>query len=66
MATIRELADGLAILRKYDPDGDVAAEHDIVYAGHAEDFTLTADDASRMEELGWFVDDEYDSWARFV
>jgi len=80
MATITEVAEGLAILAKYvKPDSHcLGAEHDVLYAGPIEtgtyddgngtvvDTLVSADDAARLLELGWHIDSETESWARFV
>lgn len=63
MATIQKVMEGLQILAKYDAGGEMAAEHDIIYAGNAE---VSEEDAKKLEELGWHKDGEYDCWARFT
>lgn len=64
MAIIRNVAEGLMILAKYDPEShDIAAEHDIIYAG-PDPKRVTPEDAARLKELGWHIEEE--SWSRYV
>lgn len=67
MATMREIAEGLTILMKYDPDGSVCAEHDILAAApDVQEDTVSVEDKAKLEALGWHWDSETDSWARFT
>ena len=62
---LRWLLEGLAIIAKYEPNADVAAEHDILYVGSiATREQMTEGERTRMEELGWREDT--DSWAHFT
>ena len=57
--TVKELLDGLNVLRPYyvDPDGyTIGAEHDQIYA-YSTDRPLTKEDVKRMCDLGWFQED---------
>lgn len=60
------LMEGLACIRKYDPECDIAAEHDIFYAGDYAKTALQMTEAERavMGGLGWFEKD--DGWALYV
>ena len=67
MATMRDLIDGFTILMKYDPDGEVCADHDVVCAAPTvRADTPTPEDRAKLEELRWRFSKEYDSWSRFV
>lgn len=72
MASLKSLADGLAILMKYAKDGagSVAAEHDEIFAGGEDDSTqpknMTGEDVKQLEKLGWSWDDGLDSWRTFA
>lgn len=56
---------GIAIIKKYDPGADFAAEHDVIYFGAYESRTLmTPAEKKQMEKWNWH--EEYDSWAHFV
>lgn len=65
MIRSEQIIKGLQILAKY-PDNDIAAEHDIIYAGPVRSETISTKDAKELEELGWHIDSETDSWSKFV
>lgn len=56
---------GLQIFEKYDTDGCVCAEHDVI-CGIALDTEISEEDRKIFDELGWFESEEYDSWAAFT
>ena len=60
-----KLVEGLQILMKYG-EVDVEAQHDIIYCGPEDPPTMTDEDRTRLEELGFHVDSETDSWAHFT
>jgi len=60
-----ELIEGLQILERYEPGKYADAQHDVVYGAHS-GIELIDADAKRLDELGWFIDDEVDSWAFFT
>ena len=72
MASMNNIAEGFAILRKYvrddkPGDDDCAAEHDILYAGPSipeEDFS--AEDRAELDARGWHYDNDCQCWARFT
>jgi hypothetical protein len=67
MALVSEVIDGLKIFLKHGDKHYVAAEHDVIYAGTpgvAE--SLTAEERTTLEKLGWHFDEEIGSWACFV
>lgn len=54
--------EGMLILDRYaNEHDDVCAEHDQFWAGPASPEMVSRDDAKRLEELGWFIDQE--SWS---
>jgi len=63
---MREVMEGLAILLKYG-EGEIQADHEVIYAGNevGADF-VSAYDREKLDKLGWFWDDAYDCWSRFV
>lgn len=65
MGSRAELIEGLKIIEKYDPSEYVCAEHDIIFCAHA-NVNVSDEDAKRLEELGFFIDSETDSWAFFT
>jgi hypothetical protein len=66
MATMKQMAAGLTILMKYDPEGSCSAEHDILYAGPDEQGKVSEEDQKKLEDLGWHWDEQFDCWARFT
>jgi tRNA pseudouridine-54 N-methylase len=65
MATRKEVIEILKIAEKYDPDGNVAAEHDILYV-LGENAEISEEDKKKLNELG--ADNYGDSmgWQVFV
>lgn len=61
----RKFVEGIAIIAKYvDPEEyAVRAEHDQLWFG--DDEVVSAEDAARLEELGWFRSDE-GGWSCFT
>jgi len=59
-----KFAEGVTILAKYlAPEKYGArAEHDQLWIGGAAD--VSPEDAARLEDLGWFIDEE--AWSCFV
>lgn len=59
--TLNNFIEGLLILRPYYNDGDgyqLGADHDIVYV-YSTDRPLSAEDITKMTELGWFQPDSH-------
>lgn len=51
------IIEGLAIFKKYGKV-DVAAEHDVFYAGpDCATTAISEEDAKRLDDLGWRIDD---------
>ncbi len=65
MSSRAEIIEGLQIFERYDPGGSVGAEHDVLY-GARSSIILSLEEREKLRELGWFVDDQADSWAAFV
>ena len=66
MAKLSDIVRGLQIIERYCK-GDVqmgGAEHDVIYAPEL-DRPLSAADENRLEELGWFTDED-NLWEHFV
>jgi hypothetical protein len=63
---LKNLMPGFEIFLKYKPDMWLAAEHDIIYGPFVDDCSFTDEEKKILEEGGWFVDTECDSWAAFV
>ena len=64
---MKTVVEGLQILLKYFPDGDIAAEHDVIYAGgDNDDVSISDEDMKRLEELRWHYDESLPSWFHYV
>lgn len=64
------VARGFAILAKYGDDLDVAAEHDVIYAGQG-DFAesiaaMSEADVRELAASGWHIDEDLETWYHFV
>ncbi len=64
---MNNIIEGLIILRGYDSKaGDFCAEHDQIWAGPELDFEdFNKEDVLKLEALGWFYDDDVESWSHF-
>jgi hypothetical protein len=63
--TRRNIIKGLEIFEKYDLNGYVCAEHDVI-CGISLDTEISEEDRKVLEELGWSENKEYDSWTAFT
>ena len=63
MSKNHEMAEAFTIFAKYEGDS-LHAEHDILYAGPSDIASMSPEDVKRLDELGWFIEDE--SWAKFT
>jgi len=62
-----DLAKALAILLKYDPFGDICAEHDVIYMAHdVGPDSVSAEDIEALKTLGVEHDDDPGGWRMFV
>ncbi len=61
---ILQLIDGLTILAKYEPGGNVEPGHDVICGPGPEN--PKPEDKTRLDELGWHWDEEYDCWTAFT
>ena len=64
MATMTKIAAAMMILGKYEPDGYVQGEHDIIYLPGPK--MLASEDRAELERLGVHWDGEVESWAVFT
>ena len=60
----KKMIEAFTIFRRYE-DGDIAAEHDIIYAGPAPN-DVSEDDKLKLAELGWHVEEEFDCFFYFT
>ena len=65
MTKIENFVEGLQILVKYEQGYCIIAEHDQFWAvGTDKTENMPEEEKKRLEELGWFVDE--DSWSIFI
>lgn len=67
MSNLQQIIAGLQIIAKYDERGyDVAAEHDVLYAGAKSASRMSEEDKQAMKDAGWGWNQEIDSFYIFV
>lgn len=64
MSSLQNIIAGLQIFDKYN--GDVSAEHDVIYAGCMTNNEISQEDQDKLSELGWKFNDGLESWYHFV
>lgn len=60
MSKYSDISKAMDIFVKYE-DSWLEADRDILY-GPRFDTNFTAEEKKTLEELGWFLSDEYDCW----
>ena len=63
MPNVESVIEGLQIFAKYKPGKWCAAEHDIIYGPCSDSDQISDEDRKRLDEIGWFIDGDSDSWA---
>jgi len=67
MSTLQKAITGLQIVAKYEQSGyDIAADHDIIYAGYDVADRMSEQDKQAMQEAGWRWDEGLGSFYLFV
>jgi len=57
---------GLEILFKYYPSADFASEHDQIWVySWTEKTEVSKENKKKLDGLGWFIDEEDDTWSHF-
>ena len=62
--TISKMIEGLQIFLKYGDDL-VEAGHDEIW-GPTADTKISEEDKKKLDELGWYLSDEYSCWTAYV
>lgn len=66
----QEILKGINILLKYNPKGDFSAYHEQVFFGDLliQGINISEEDRALLEELNWFIDEEYyeGEWSHYV
>ena len=67
VTTLGELIEGLQIIAGYTPTRChcVAANNAVLCTG-SEGLVVSEDDQTKLEEVGWWLDPEYDVWCVVV
>lgn len=65
MSDIKKIRLGLEIIEKVDPNSEVEYGHDIIYVGNGTIDKMSEEDKVVLDELGWFIERQYDCWAHF-
>jgi hypothetical protein len=63
LTSIEQVIAGLQIFTKYK-GAMLDAQHDTIYAGCADDASISKEDQDRLKELDWFVSSE--GWQKFT
>jgi hypothetical protein len=65
MNKLKALSEGLKIFADHHQE-DVAVEHDILYGPLESEVELSYEEEKILHQCGWFIDDQYNSWAIFI
>ena len=66
MAKAEAILEGLQIQIRYAPNKWCHSEHDQFYGPCDELAKISDIDKKRLDELGWFIDDENECWSVFT
>lgn len=68
MFRYEQLISGLQLMAEHSRSGtvDVSAEHDVIYAGPADERGDFVEQSARLVALGWHRSDELECWAFFT
>lgn len=65
---IKKAIRGMQIISKYVSEEDpclMCSEHDIFYCGGG-NLPVSEEDRQELDQLGWFISEDCDSWAFFT
>ncbi len=62
---MKRLLGGLLILNKYAPDTECGVDHDQIWVNVGRE-DLDIEDLKSLDDLGWFYDNEFEAWSKFV
>jgi hypothetical protein len=57
---------GYTILRQYEDDPEMSAEHDVLYIGETDPIVMTQEDRKTLDELGWGWNNDLGCWYYFT
>jgi len=66
MAIMKDIAAGLAVLMRYQPDGDACAEHDELTACDVPPSKMSSEHLAALETAGWFWSENEECWMTFT
>jgi len=63
-----QVLEGMRILLSYEPRCFIDIVEDKLYFGYtySEIMSISEEDTTLLEELDWFLDDEMNSWAKYI
>lgn len=61
----KRILAGMLLIRKYEPNADIAAEHDVIYFGGYETREKMTEEEKQLMEA-WRWREEFDSWCHSV
>jgi hypothetical protein len=61
---VEEIIRGLQLIAKYQPDAEVSADHDVLYAGTPS--AMPQAERYQMANLNWIEDKEFDAWKKLT
>lgn len=64
---MKNILAGLMIISRYEPNGNFAADHDEIWAGHKiAQIDYDREDVMGLQELGWNWDEAVGGWHHFT
>lgn len=67
MTSAQEVVSGIQMIMMYEPEAQIAAEHDKVFCGSSVSHKLIRpEEMKTMEIWGWTFNEHLDSWESFV
>ena len=61
---MHDIIEGLEIILDNEPDAELIAEHDQIFAGEHADI-YEEEDKIQLQQLGWFIT-EFNSWSKLL
>lgn len=66
MASMDEIAKGIAILSQFEPHGECDFEHDVCYAGTTPPSLMSKRQVSSLAKIGWEWDASLPRWWHYA
>lgn len=62
---MKDLIEALTIFSKYNSGDIIHCEHDVLMVGYIDYLDVSKEDIERLDELGFFPSDEYESFISY-